>query len=247
MPVTSFKVLVLGDACVDEYRYGSASRLNPEAPVPVLNIERSEERLGMAFNVAANIQALGARVARFVPKEWSRKIRYVDSRSGYQLLRVDQDVHPEPCKLPPLSGYDAVVISDYNKGFVTAQHFAEIAERFFGPVFVDTKKFHLPAYENFTYKINELENASLDHRPENLIVTLGNRGCAYQGKIYKADSINVVDVCGAGDVFLAALAFGYLEYKSMEAAIRIANRCAGISCQHHGSYTLTKEDIKCVF
>lgn len=247
MPVTSFKILVIGDACIDEYRYGSATRLNPEAPVPILNIERSEERLGMAFNVAANIQSFGVQVSKIVPRELSRKIRYVDLRSEYQLLRVDQDVTSEPCKLPPLNGYDAVVISDYNKGFVTAQHFAEIAERFSGPVFVDTKKFHLPVFENFTYKINELENANLDHRPDNLIVTLGSRGCVYQGKIYEADPINVVDVCGAGDVFLAALAFGYLEYKSIEAAIRLANRCAGISCKHQGSYTLTKEDIRCAF
>lgn len=54
------KVLVLGDVMLDSYIYGSVNRISPEAPVPVLNIERREKRLGGAANVALNIQALGA-------------------------------------------------------------------------------------------------------------------------------------------------------------------------------------------
>ncbi len=60
----SFKdktVLVLGDVMVDAYIYGSVKRISPEAPVPVINVERREKRLGGAANVALNIQALGAK------------------------------------------------------------------------------------------------------------------------------------------------------------------------------------------
>ncbi len=42
------RVLVIGDACIDEYRYGEIRRVNPESTAPLLTFERSEERLGMA-------------------------------------------------------------------------------------------------------------------------------------------------------------------------------------------------------
>jgi len=54
------KVLVLGDMMVDSYVWGNVSRMSPEAPVPVVLIEKREKRLGGAANVALNIQALGA-------------------------------------------------------------------------------------------------------------------------------------------------------------------------------------------
>lgn len=53
-------VLVLGDVMVDSYVYGNVKRISPEAPVPVLSVNKRERRLGGAANVAMNIQALGA-------------------------------------------------------------------------------------------------------------------------------------------------------------------------------------------
>lgn len=54
------KVLVVGDAMLDRYWFGSVDRISPEAPVPVVRIQREEERLGGAANVALNVQTLGA-------------------------------------------------------------------------------------------------------------------------------------------------------------------------------------------
>ncbi|MGB3468182.1 MAG: D-glycero-beta-D-manno-heptose-7-phosphate kinase [Cyclobacteriaceae bacterium] len=54
------KVLVIGDVMIDSYIYGTVQRISPEAPVPVLSVEKREKRLGGAANVALNIQALGA-------------------------------------------------------------------------------------------------------------------------------------------------------------------------------------------
>ena len=56
------RVLVVGDVMLDRYWFGDVSRISPEAPVPVVKISRSEERLGGAANVALNVAALGARV-----------------------------------------------------------------------------------------------------------------------------------------------------------------------------------------
>ena len=55
------RILVAGDVMLDRYWFGDVSRISPEAPVPVVRIERSEERLGGAANVARNTAALGAR------------------------------------------------------------------------------------------------------------------------------------------------------------------------------------------
>jgi len=56
------RVLIVGDVMLDRYWFGSVARISPEAPVPVVKIERSEERPGGAANVARNAAALGAQV-----------------------------------------------------------------------------------------------------------------------------------------------------------------------------------------
>ncbi len=56
----SVRILVVGDVMLDRYWFGDVSRISPEAPVPVVRIERREERLGGAANVARNAAALGA-------------------------------------------------------------------------------------------------------------------------------------------------------------------------------------------
>ncbi|SHJ74735.1 rfaE bifunctional protein, domain I [Hymenobacter daecheongensis DSM 21074] len=53
-------VLIVGDVMMDAYVWGKVSRISPEAPVPVINVGRTEQRLGGAANVALNVQALGA-------------------------------------------------------------------------------------------------------------------------------------------------------------------------------------------
>ena len=55
-------VLVVGDVMLDSYWFGDVGRISPEAPVPVVKIDRVEERPGGAANVARNAAALGARV-----------------------------------------------------------------------------------------------------------------------------------------------------------------------------------------
>ena len=57
------RILVVGDVMLDRYWFGEVSRISPEAPVPVVKVERTEERPGGAANVALNCAALGARVA----------------------------------------------------------------------------------------------------------------------------------------------------------------------------------------
>ena len=59
----SARVLVVGDVMLDRYWFGDVNRISPEAPVPVVKVDRSEERPGGAANVARNIAALGGKVS----------------------------------------------------------------------------------------------------------------------------------------------------------------------------------------
>ncbi|MCL4798115.1 MAG: D-glycero-beta-D-manno-heptose-7-phosphate kinase [Burkholderiales bacterium] len=61
--LTRARVLVVGDVMLDRYWFGDVSRISPEAPVPIVKVESTEERPGGAANVARNAAALGARVA----------------------------------------------------------------------------------------------------------------------------------------------------------------------------------------
>lgn len=54
------RVLIIGDAMVDAYIWGRVNRLSPEAPVPIVAVDKKETRLGGAANVALNVQAMGA-------------------------------------------------------------------------------------------------------------------------------------------------------------------------------------------
>ena len=61
--VAQVRLLVVGDVMLDRYWFGEVSRISPEAPVPVVKVEREENRLGGAANVARNAAALGAKTA----------------------------------------------------------------------------------------------------------------------------------------------------------------------------------------
>ena len=61
--IASARVLVVGDAMLDRYWYGAVERISPEAPVPVVRVTRTEERIGAAANVAYNIVTLGAQAS----------------------------------------------------------------------------------------------------------------------------------------------------------------------------------------
>jgi D-beta-D-heptose 7-phosphate kinase/D-beta-D-heptose 1-phosphate adenosyltransferase len=242
-PQKSFKVLLIGDSCIDKYVYGEVKRLNPEAPVPILDYKRTETRQGMVWNVYNNLKAFGLDVYMLTNEEKIVKTRYIDEKTNQQILRVDEEVLCEPMSYDiPKEDYDAVVISDYNKGFITSTKIFDIAYSVKCPVFIDTKKTVLPEY-NCYIKINDIEYSKLNRKYDNLIVTHGAKGAEYDGVLYPGEKVNVYDVIGAGDTFLAALTFGYLKYGIIQKAIPLANRAAAIAVSHSGTYVLTEEDV----
>jgi len=239
-----FKILLIGDTCVDIYQYGTVDRLSPEAPVPVFVPTSREERAGMAGNVYANLRALGCKVD-MVCGDISRKTRLIDRRSKQQILRIDEDVKSLPVTDIDTTGYDAVVVSDYNKGVVSYELVEKIIKSNL-PTFVDTKKIDLARLEGAWVKINELEFSKLKTECSGLIVTKGSKGATIVAHGYhrSAPEVEVVDVTGAGDSFLSALTYCYLETEKIETAVDFAIRASSVTVQHLGCYAPTLDEIK---
>lgn len=239
-----YKVLLIGDTCIDNYIYGTVDRVSPEAPIPVLKMTGKQDyREGMSGNVRKNLEALQCEV-KHIRGNQSVKTRYVDVKSGYQLLRVDSEVEQTPIdRVNVDDGYNAIVISDYDKGFVTYDIVEKIRQTYAGPIFIDTKKQDLSRFEGCYVKINESEFSKATSLPSDRIVTLASKGTLWKDKIYPTYKVEVHDVTGAGDVYLAALTVFYLIYGSIEAAIPYANKLASLSVQHRGVYTVTEKDI----
>lgn len=246
-----WKILLVGDSCVDEYLLGTVDRISPEAPVPIVKVVEQFSVPGMASNVHLNLQKLGVECDFLYNTETITKTRYIDRKSGQHLLRVDNEPTVKPLVNVPtenLSRYHAIVISDYNKGFLNYEHIEAIIKSSYVPIFIDTKKKDLARFsaDNVYIKINELEFNQCSSLPKNLIVTLGNRGAMLKQNtetMYPTQKVEVMDVCGCGDTFLAALAYQYLFTRDISKSIVFANKAASITVQHRGNYAPKLEEI----
>lgn len=242
---TQFKILLIGDKGLDIYTYGRVDRLSPEAPVPVFVPQSTVSKPGMADNVRVNLEALGCNV-KFLHGDVSEKERLIDERSKQQIVRIDRDTKSAPLLVNReiLAGYDAIVISDYNKGTVTYE-LIEQALRMQVPVFIDTKKTDLERMQGAWVKINELEYSKIKSDCTGLIVTKGSKGAEIKYHEYtsNAPKVEVVDVTGAGDTFLAALTYNYLHTFDIKRAMDFANLAAAVTVQHVGCYAPTMEEI----
>jgi D-beta-D-heptose 7-phosphate kinase/D-beta-D-heptose 1-phosphate adenosyltransferase len=241
-----FKILLIGDTCTDVYQYGTVDRISPEAPVPIFVPTYSEERPGMAGNVLNNLQALGCLVATQFG-DASKKTRLIDSKSRQQLMRIDQDVGSAGLIRANARGFDAVVISDYDKGFVSHELIKWLIQTAECPIFIDTKKTELKLFNGCYIKINELEYSRTSSLPDEqwLITTHGDLGAFYMDQKFPAiKTSDVIDVTGAGDTFLAALTYGFLSTGDIRQAIVFANRAASVTVRHMGVYAPTLEEIK---
>ena len=227
------KILVIGDSCLDEYIYCTTDRFCPDAPVPVLKPESYVSTEGMAGNVADNLRALGVEVDEGeddifpIAKKTLEKIKWNE--------------------------YDAVIISDYCKGFLTENEIAYISNQHIN-TFLDTKKSIGNWASNINFiKINEVE---LDHSigflhdneeefSKKVITTLGSKGAQYQGIKYPVDKVDVRDTSGAGDTFMAGLVYAYINGNNTQIpdAIKFANRCSTQIVQKKGTAKVNLKEL----
>ena len=120
----SWKILLIGDHCLDIYHYGVCERLSPEAPVPILKQLKTETKPGMSSNVKSNLESFGIKVHHEKNEQALEKHRIVDSKYNQHLIRFDvgenhllKELNFDK-RVKNIKSVDAVVISDYNKGLL---------------------------------------------------------------------------------------------------------------------------------
>lgn len=239
-------ILVIGESCIDEYIFGSCDRVCPEAAALCFKDSGLvKTNLGMAGNVLTNIKSIrpNYRVDIITNTDVSIiKKRFVDTR--YNSIVFRHDINDKCNRIDitkhSYSSYDAVIISDYCKGFLAEKDIAYILQNIDKKCisFIDTKK----KISNFINGVSFLKINSKEFKENisdlksirafcKIIVTQGDAGALYIDKnneiLYKTKKIDIRDVCGAGDTFMSAFAIKYIETHDISSSINYANECAG--------------------
>ena len=248
-------ILVLGDIIIDKYVYGTSTRLSPEAPVPIVTHQRSVETQGGAGLVYNNLKNLGVDVDLFdydFPK--STKTRVLCD--GHYVTRIDDDIIADSNDIfdkitaQDWSEYEYVILSDYNKG--TLEYAKDIIEHFnsFGcKVIVDPKR-DCSNYEgawlvkpNFT----EYTKFNFNTWKGNIITTNADKDVIAKiddkEYIMPVDKVEVSDVTGAGDCFIAGFVYGLTKNYDYKKCVETAIKGSTESVKHVGTYKLQEKDL----
>ncbi|QJP73897.1 D-glycero-beta-D-manno-heptose-7-phosphate kinase [Burkholderia glumae] len=296
------RVLVVGDVMLDRYWFGNVNRISPEAPVPVVHVQRQEERLGGAANVARNIVTLGAAAGLLCvvgTDEPGERIVGLLGESGVethlerdallpttiklrvlaqqqQLLRVDFEASPQHEVLLAglarfetlLPSYGVVLMSDYAKGGLTHVTTMIATARAAGlPVLVDPKGADWARYRGaslITPNRAELREVIGQWRSEDelrarvaelraelaldaLLLTRSEEGMTLFSDAGELDvaalAREVFDVSGAGDTVIATVAAMLGAGVSLDEAVMLANRAAGIVVGKLGTATVEYDEL----
>ena len=250
------KVLVLGDVIIDKYIYGTSERLSPEAPVPVVKYQREVETLGGAGLVHKNLLSLGVDSTLFETEQLSSiKTRVICD--GHYVTRIDDDKHAdstsvlETIELHDFSEYEYVILSDYNKGVLDESlEIIEHINKFNCKIIVDPKE-HANQYKDaWLVKPNykEFDEFGFTYWQSNIITT--NAGNNVVATIDNTDydipveSVEVSDVTGAGDCFLAAFVYGLTKQYTYKHCLELAIKGSREAVKHVGTHTLTVSDLE---
>lgn len=301
------RILVIGDAMVDKYISGSSDRISPEAPVPVVEVDKETLLPGGAANVMRNVSSLGAKVLAMCVVgddsngEWLKnkladlgastdfivtdkkrptttKTRIVVGHS--HIARIDHELTHEldvehtkrlisrlnEC----IEEIDGIIISDYDKGFMTSLLIRAIIKTATGhhkPILVDPKIRHHLDYKNVdiikTNMVNAMAVAHIRAQPDidkkictsimnklqskYVIVTKGKEGMLIMHDkkftIIPAIAKDVFDVTGAGDVVAAVLGLSYFSGFTIGESAILSTLAAGIKVGKLGTYAVTPDDM----
>ncbi len=304
------KVLVVGDIMLDRYWWGSVSRISPEAPVPVVHLQKTSLAAGGAANVAANIAGLTAEPflvgmigddneSRLLPSllndskisadyliKLPKRQTIVKTRvvaHSQQVVRIDQESKLNLTDSEEqliwkrikdlVEVVDLVVVSDYNKGFLTEKLLKRLIT-----TSLDNNKYILvdPKGKNFnkyyqatilTPNLREIAEASgidefepdileqagkqllLNLNLKALLVTQGEEGMTLLEKDKKSIHLSararkVYDVTGAGDTVIATLAVAAGAGLSLAESSNAANVAAGIVVEQVGTSIISFDELK---
>ena len=250
------KVLVLGDVIIDKYIYGTSERLSPEAPVPIVKHLHEVETLGGAGLVYENLKSLGVDVTLFETGQPSSiKTRVICD--GHYITRIDNDISAdgtsvlETIELQDFSEYEYVILSDYNKGVLDESlKIIKHINKFNCKIIVDPKEHSThyngawlvkPNYSEFTkFGFNDWQSNIITTKAgDNVVATIDN--VDYNIPV---EPVEVSDVTGAGDCFLAAFVYGLTKQYNHKHCLELAVKGSREAVKHVGTHTLTVSDLE---
>jgi D-glycero-beta-D-manno-heptose-7-phosphate kinase len=297
---------------LDEFVWGEVTRISPEAPIPVVNVQRESIHLGGAANVLANLISLGARASIVgvvgndrAGDQLRSSLRQISSQDGnlipdgsrpttiktriiahsQPVVRTDresrtqigQDIEDQIISqlTSSLTNADAFVVSDYDKGAVTARILETVLPLAYDrvPVLIDPKLRNFRAYRPATLITpNHVEALRMTNSEEDsdeglhaaaerirgelncdaVLITRGSQGMMLlegnSNPVYvNTIAREVYDVTGAGDTVIAALASALSTGASMIEAATFANHAAGIVVGKVGTATVSPEELIATF
>jgi len=247
------KVVIIGEKCEDIFVYGEVNRLSPEAPIPVFVPKYRKINEGMAANVVRNLKKLTVlddfEISSYHQKTDIIKTRYVDDKSNHPFIRIDEfedlveRIFIDTDVLNEIKKSDCVIVSDYDKGFLSLEDLNVIAQNSKFCVLDTKKQLTTETIKKFNFvKLNENEfkNNYTEDKDllKKIIITMGSKGAKYEDVLFPSESPKeTVDVSGAGDTFTAAFTKKYLQLKDVTVAISYANKMANLVVNKRGVET----------
>ena len=244
-------ITIIGELCLDIFIYGNVTRLCPEAPVPVLTDIYEEKNFGMAGNVVQNLLSYNPslKIETIHQKKPIKKVRYIDDKTNHMFLRVDDGENEvdtlilTPEMVQTITESDLVIVSDYNKGFLTEKTLIEVGKSSKLSIIDTKKRLSKELIDVFTFiKLNEHEYVPnkriVDQNKEKFIITLGKEGARHGKTVYPSPSPKqTIYVSGAGDTFTAFFSLKYFETRNIPESITFANQMASIVVSKRGVAT----------
>ena len=232
------KVLVIGESCTDIFIYGKSIRKSPEGNGPVFIPTKEVYGAGMAGNSSNNLASMGVDVDLF-SNEYieTTKTRFVNEDTNELYMRLDENDtsdRMDVSQLPNVDEYDAILISDYNKGFMTEEDIEHIS-KLHPLVILDTKKklggwcknLKFIKLNRSEYKKNESIIKENEWLFEKIILTLDGDGSVHKGELVPTTKVESADISGAGDTYIAGFTVKYIETNDVLESMKWANYCAG--------------------
>jgi len=260
--VRNARVLVVGDVMLDRYWFGDVERISPEAPVPVVKVTRTEERLGGAANVAWNMAAIGARpvllsvvgddaeadsLQRQLDEHGIQAQLYRDANLSttikmrvigrqQQLIRIDFENEP---------GHEALAakLADF-EGKLAECDVVVMSDYGKGGLKHIEHMIGLAKEQNKTILIDPKGD---DYALGGLLVTRSEEGMTLFRETERLHVATVArevyDVSGAGDTVIAILAVMLASGQSMAQSVEWANKAAGIVVGKLGTAAVLPEEL----
>jgi D-beta-D-heptose 7-phosphate kinase/D-beta-D-heptose 1-phosphate adenosyltransferase len=247
------RVLVVGDVMLDRYWHGATSRISPEAPVPVVHVEQSEERAGGAANVALNTAALGVDTRLLGvtgDDEPADSLETLLTGAGISCAFQKIADTPTVTKLRVISRHQQLIRLDFEDGFAAIntdsllQEYCQQLENCDVVVLSDYGKGTLTQIEAF------IAAARAAGKPV-LVDPKSDDFSAYSGATLITPKLHlpthareVFDVTGAGDTVISVLAAALAAGEDLPAATALANLAAGIVVGKLGTASVSVPELR---